>query len=150
MNEQQLPTSEPSIENPPQIGPTEAAETAVSLHADRQERPAGVPEKFWSAEDGAIRTDALLKSYLELERKLGTMVPLPLDDGDDEGQKRLRRALGVPESADAYQIVSPDELLEPDFRNQCPLARRGIYRKAGAVGLRPGRRAPPAVDRCNG
>jgi hypothetical protein len=106
MNEQQLPTNEPSIENQPQIDPAEAVGAAVSLHADRPGRPAGVPEKFWSAEDGAVRTDALLKSYLELERKLGTMVPLPVDDGDDEGQKRLRRALGVPESADAYRTTS--------------------------------------------
>ena len=34
-------------------------------------RPADVPEKFWDDEAGAVRIDALLKSYLELERKLG-------------------------------------------------------------------------------
>lgn len=32
------------------------------------QRPEGVPEKFWDAEKGEIRTDALLKSYSELEK----------------------------------------------------------------------------------
>jgi hypothetical protein len=31
-----------------------------------------VPEKFWDGEKGQIRTDALVKSYRELERKLGS------------------------------------------------------------------------------
>ena len=35
-------------------------------------RPADVPEKFWDDEVGAVRIDALVKSYLELERKLGS------------------------------------------------------------------------------
>lgn len=35
------------------------------------QRPEDVPEKFWDSERGQIRTDALVKSYRELERKLG-------------------------------------------------------------------------------
>jgi len=76
-------------------------------------RPAGVPEKFWDGEAGCIRTDALLKSYLEIERKVGSMVALPADEADQEGYSRLHRALGVPESADGYQIAARSELLEP-------------------------------------
>jgi hypothetical protein len=75
-------------------------------------RPAGVPEKFWDRDASTIRTEALLKSYVELERKLGSMVPLPGDD-DQEGRDRLRRALGVPASAEDYQLEARDELLEP-------------------------------------
>jgi hypothetical protein len=75
-------------------------------------RPAGVPEKFWNPDAGTIRTEALLKSYVELERKLGSMVPLPGDD-DQEGRERLWRALGVPTNADDYEIETRDELLEP-------------------------------------
>jgi hypothetical protein len=75
-------------------------------------RPAGVPENFWDREAGAIRTDALLKSYVELERKLGSTVPLPGDD-DPEGRERLRKALGVPASPDDYRIEVRDELVEP-------------------------------------
>lgn len=69
------------------------------------DRPAGVPEKFWDREAGAIRMEALLKSYVELERKLGSMVPLPGDD-DQEGRERLRRALGVPDSPEHYRSRS--------------------------------------------
>ncbi len=35
------------------------------------ERPADVPEKFWDAEKGAVNTEALLKSYIELEKFKG-------------------------------------------------------------------------------
>jgi hypothetical protein len=80
----------------------------------RAARPTGVPEKFWDAETGAVRTEALLKSYLELERKLGSTVPLPADETDREGHARLLRALGVPDSPEHYQITSRHELLEPD------------------------------------
>jgi hypothetical protein len=76
-------------------------------------RPAGVPEKFWDGDAGCVRTDALLKSYLEIERKLGSMVALPADQADREGYSRLYRALGVPESPDGYGIAARSELLEP-------------------------------------
>ena len=68
---------------------TPAEETAVSELAMDAASDLGRPvptaaapargraRKFWDREAGAIRTDALLKSYLELERKLGSMVPLP-------------------------------------------------------------------------
>lgn len=35
------------------------------------QRPADVPEKFWDAEKGTVNTEALLKSYTELERSRG-------------------------------------------------------------------------------
>jgi hypothetical protein len=88
-------------------------------------RPAGVPEKFWDREAGAIRTDALLKSYVELERKLGSMVPLPGDD-DQEGRERLWRVLGVPEAAEDYQIEARDELLRPTPEINARLHRAGF------------------------
>jgi hypothetical protein len=95
--------SDAAIEPAPEIGGPAEAPPA---------RPAGVPDKFWDREAGAIRTEALLKSYVELERKLGSMVPLPGDD-DEEGRERLRRVLGVPAAARDYQIEARDELLEP-------------------------------------
>lgn len=76
-------------------------------------RPDDVPEKFWDTEAGAMRTDTLLKSYLELERKLGTMVPLPKND-DPTSRHKLQRALGKPEAADDYQIEPTHELITSD------------------------------------
>ncbi len=47
-------------------------------------RPDDVPEKFWDPEKGTLRTDALLKSYRELERKLGAQpaADIPAGPGD--------------------------------------------------------------------
>ena len=78
------------------------------------ERPAHIPEKFWDAESGAVRTEALLRSYVELERKLGRMVPLPDEADDGAGMDRLLAVLGRPASADGYEIASPHPLVELD------------------------------------
>jgi hypothetical protein len=105
-----------------------AMEGAPDLAQQVQEpphRPAGVPDKFWDREAGQIRTDALLKSYLELERKLGAMVPLPGDD-DEEGRERLRRALGVPAAAGEYRIEVRDELLQPTSELNARLHEAGF------------------------
>ena len=91
---------------------TEAASDLEQPVQEPADRPAGVPDKFWDREAGQLRTDALLKSYLELERKLGSMVPLPGDD-DEEGRVRLRRALGVPAAPGEYRIEVRDDLLKP-------------------------------------
>lgn len=59
--------------------------------------PDGLPEKFWDAEAAAVRLDALVKSYLELERKLGGL-----------------GGRGVPEAADGYRIAEPHALVTSD------------------------------------
>ena len=77
------------------------------------QRPDEVPEKFWDAEAGTIRTEALLKSYVELERRMSRMLPHPDDaDGDDAG--RLRQALGIPDNPDDYAIAIDSEVVEVD------------------------------------
>ena len=96
-------------------------------------RPPGVPEKFWDREAGSIRTDALLKSYVELERKLGSMVPLP-DDDDQEGRERLWRVLGVPDAAEEYNIEARDELLQPTAEINAKLHRAGFTQRTGTAG----------------
>lgn len=60
-----------------------------------------IPEKFLN-KDGTLNADALLKSYSELEKKIGTMVSVPTDDSDDESRERFYRAIGVPLNADEY------------------------------------------------
>lgn len=59
--------------------------------------PPGVPAKFWNPETQEIRVDALLKSYLELERKLS-----------ETGRN------GPPPTATDYAISVPNGLFEPD------------------------------------
>ncbi len=97
--------------------PEEQANEAAASAPESAERPSDVPEKFWDTENGQIRTDALVKSYLELERKLGSTVhreppPGPEDyaidissdflSSDPEVNKRLHAA-GF--SGDQVQVV---------------------------------------------
>ena len=77
-------------------------------------RPDDVPEKFWDSEAGAIRTEALLRSYRELEKRLSRSVPRPDGEDDVEGVGRLLGLLGRPETAEAYEITSPHPLVVPD------------------------------------
>jgi hypothetical protein len=114
MSEEQLQVAEHAVESDVDGAMASASETnSESASQPRPSRPTGVPEKFWDGEAGCIRTDSLLKSYLQIERKLGSMISLPADDADREGRSRLHRALGVPESPDGYQIAPRSGLLEP-------------------------------------
>ena len=89
------------------------------------ERPADIPEKFWDADAGVLRTEALLKSYVELERKLGTMVQIPNAE-DPNSRHKLQRALGKPESAEDYEIDSPHEWITPDPAVNARLHEAGL------------------------
>jgi len=57
--------------------------TAGAMPADPVDNPSGrpdhVPEKFWDAEKGEVRTDAVLKSYTELEKRLGAPQQQPAE-----------------------------------------------------------------------
>lgn len=90
------------------------AEDSAADGAPQPQRPDWVPEKFWDAERGEVRTEALARSYRELESKLGRMVPLPRDASDTAALARLRRALGWPERPEDYDIRPPDPLIERD------------------------------------
>ena len=75
-----------------------------------------IPEKFLNT-DGTLNADALMKSYSELERKIGTMITVPTADSDDAVKQRFNRAIGVPESGEEYPIheVFDDENLRKKF-----------------------------------
>ncbi len=60
-----------------------------------------IPEKFLN-KDGTINSDALVKSYCELEKKIGTMVAVPAPDDTPDVRTKFNRAIGVPDNADAY------------------------------------------------
>lgn len=62
-----------------------------------------IPEKFLN-EDGTLNSDALIKSYSELEKKMGTMVSLPGEDADEEVREKFKRAIGVPADASEYPV----------------------------------------------
>jgi hypothetical protein len=129
MSEQQLQETEGAVHSENEVAAAPAAEPDPdAVPEPKPSRPAGVPEKFWDGEAGCVRTEALLKSYLEIERKLGSMIALPADDADNEGRSRLHRALGVPAKPEDYQITASSSLVEP---------RPEINAKLHAAGFTP-------------
>lgn len=77
----------------------EATDAAVAddPETDKPERPEGIPDKFWDAETSQLRTDALVKSYVELEKKLGGL----------NGRQ-------MPSRPEDYQIDTKNDLLTSD------------------------------------
>ncbi len=73
-------------------------------------RPADVPEKFWDAETGTLRIEALLKSYRELERRLSQRAAPPGPDMAPEELGRFRQAMGIPDTPDGYAITPAHDL----------------------------------------
>lgn len=98
--------SDAAVDEPAEPSPEPMA-AAVTI------RPATVPEKFWDEASGAVRLDALLKSYCELERKFGTSrrsdetAVVPPEAPEPEPTETAI----APED---WTIVSPHPLIEPD------------------------------------
>jgi len=92
--------------------PEDLLETALAEAgaAPKGARPDDVPEKFWDEEAAAIRVDALLKSYRELERRLSQRIAPPGADAPEEERIRFRRAVGVPDGPDGYEIAPKHDL----------------------------------------
>ena len=75
-----------------------------------------IPEKFLN-QDGTLNSESLIKSYTELEKKIGTMISVPNENSDDEAKRKFNRAIGVPESASEYpkNELYDDENLREQF-----------------------------------
>lgn len=77
-----------------------------------------IPEKFQNP-DGTVNVDMLLKSYSELEKKIGSMVSVPNNDADKITREKFNRAIGVPENASDYptNILFDDESIKQKFHD---------------------------------
>lgn len=91
----------------PELPPEELAETgsddipAGTAEADLAADvplapPPGLPEKFWDAERGEVRIDQLVKSYTQLERRMG------------------EHAAAVPADPDGYDIQGMGDVIASD------------------------------------
>jgi hypothetical protein len=98
----------------------------TSAATDAAARPDGIPDKFWDPASNAVRVDALLKSYLELERRLSQRVAPPAADAPEEERQRWRRMIGVPETPDAYEITPCHEMCGPDPQVNARLHEAGF------------------------
>ena len=76
-----------------------------------------IPEKFLN-QDGTLNSDSLIKSYTELEKKIGTMITVPSENSDEETKKKFNRAIGVPENSSEYpknELYDDEKLREKFF-----------------------------------
>ncbi len=103
--------------------------------AIRAQRPENVPEKFWDNDAGGLRADALLKSYMELERKLGTggREPEPVSGAaaaPEPNEVVAEQVADAPEPTPllppGYKIASPHPLIEPDSELNDRLSAAGF------------------------
>ena len=92
--------------------PEDLLETALAEagSSKKSARPDDVPEKFWDEETGALRVEALLKSYRELEKRLSQRLAPPSAEAPEEERIRFRRAIGVPDGPDGYRIEPKHDL----------------------------------------
>ena len=60
-----------------------------------------IPKKFQN-DDGTLNAESLIKSYSELEKKIGTMVTVPAENSDPESREKFLRATGVPADISEY------------------------------------------------
>lgn len=86
-------------------------------------KPDGLPEKFWDSNTSSVRMEDLVKSYCALEKKMSAGFTMP---EDPDGRMKILRALGVPETPDAYQVTVKDNLLQPDMEVNTRLHAKGF------------------------
>ncbi len=75
-----------------------------------------IPEKFLD-ENGQLNTSALVKSYCELEKKMGSMISVPNENSDETTKQKFNHAIGVPDNANEYPTNSlfDDESVRKKF-----------------------------------
>jgi hypothetical protein len=66
---------------------TSNAQASEPTSGTKVERPANVPEKFWDDTTGTVNTEALLKSYGELERARSAARPQEIPQASPMGQQ---------------------------------------------------------------
>lgn len=73
--------------------PTNSDEAKAQIEAEKEKaegkaKPEGVPEKFWDAEKGEVRTEELLKSYTELEKSKGESEKESEETSEDKSEEK--------------------------------------------------------------
>lgn len=93
------------------------------IKTDEVSPPEGVPIKFWNKEKQEIRVDALLASYLALEKKLSTMIAAPTCPED---KVRLLKLIGLPDSPEQYDVTVKADFLDIDPELNTRLHAKGF------------------------
>lgn len=89
----------PSQEYVDKVTSTQLTDQNPILKPEGPQRPEGVPEQFWDAEKGAVKTDDLVKSYTELRAKMDGNKPAEEPKPEDEAKDPKGVKLERPEDA---------------------------------------------------
>lgn len=109
-----------------EAGQEQESEIRPEMQEEEQEDiSANLPEKFKDPETGEIRLDALINSYLELEKKMAVMMPRP---DTDEDRMSVLKILGMPDTPEEYEINTDNSLLEMDADVNSRLHGKGFTR----------------------
>jgi hypothetical protein len=81
---------------------------------DAPARPDNVPEKFWDAERGAVNTDALLKSYGELEGRQSKAPEVQAQETEAAAQEAVTKA-GLNYETLAVKIAQTGKVDDADY-----------------------------------
>ena len=97
-------------------GPAEAADAGPEAAGGTpaQAWPDDLPAELAKAAGKFATPVAALKSYVELERRLGRALVLPEPDADEAEQRRFHRRLGVPDRPEDYAVRFPLEAEGPE------------------------------------
>ncbi len=129
MTEQSPTPSESTVDEAVEAAVVATPDDALAAADGGEPTPApeGVPAKFWDADAGQLRTEALLKSYLELERRLGgegrasegaddaaEPAAEALDDAVEATAEEPASPPAVPDDPDGYDITTDSDVVTPD------------------------------------
>lgn len=118
MEPETTPTAETALQQ--QAATTTETQTQQPPEApSKAERPSYIPEKFWDAQKGEIKTDQLGISYQQLEKEFSKRSQAPKKPGADSPPEdhakyfaELRKYTGAPEKPEDYGLKAPDTLPE--------------------------------------
>lgn len=108
--------------------------TGPEAPAPQSTRPENIPEKFWDEATKSVNTEALLKSYTELEGRLGgpKETPPTTEEPPQEGQQENPEDQTAEEAAEAAGIDIGE--LEAHFAEHGSLPE-DAYERLAAVGI---------------
>ncbi|MDJ0933992.1 MAG: hypothetical protein QNI93_01245 [Kiloniellales bacterium] len=125
----------------PQSSTTDEPVEAVRDQADAvagASWPDNLPEELSKAAEKFAGPTEALRSYVELERRLGRAVVLPGEGADAAEWRQFHRRLGVPERPEDYPVRFP-ERLDPGEADDALAERQGRFLAAmQAAGATPG------------
>lgn len=109
--------------------PNSATDTTTPTEA----MPLAIPEKFLDPQTKEIRLDALLKSYLALEKKLASVKTAPLTADENTAQDDPTNLLADDPASEAYNIVIHHDMFTQDDDIDATLRANGFTNQQAQI-----------------